>query len=82
MHNRQGITPKALWNSLTDYNLWPIYAIGVVAYIGTSTFGAYFTLMNKQLGFSTFNTNLLTIPQAVFAYYTIVSDYLVFRKGE
>ncbi|KHC56889.1 hypothetical protein MGE_05113 [Candida albicans P75010] len=65
MHNRQGITPKALWNSLTDYNLWPIYAIGVVAYIGTSTFGAYFTLMNKQLGFSTFNTNLLTIPQAV-----------------
>ena len=51
--NRRGITPKALWNSLTDYNLWPIYAIGVVAYIGTSTFGAYFTLMNKQLGFST-----------------------------
>lgn len=65
MHNRQGITPVALWKSLIDYNLWPIYIIGVVAYIGTSTFTAYFTLLNKQLGFSTFNTNLLSIPPNV-----------------
>ncbi|EMG47304.1 hypothetical protein SBY92_002774 [Candida maltosa Xu316] len=65
MHNRQGITPKALWKSIIDYNLWPIYAIGLIAYVGYFTFTAYFTLMNKQLGFSTFDTNLLTIPSTV-----------------
>ncbi|CAI5760349.1 unnamed protein product [Candida verbasci] len=65
MHNRQALSPRMLWKCLTDYDLWPIYAIGVVAYIGTSTLTSYFGLMNKQLGFSTFDTNLLTIPQAV-----------------
>ncbi|RCK65338.1 hypothetical protein Cantr_01260 [Candida viswanathii] len=64
MHNRQGITPVALWKSLIDYNLWPVYAIGVVAYIGQNTFTAYFTLLNRQLGFNTFDTNLLSIPPA------------------
>ena len=63
MHNRQAISFKALWFSLADYNLWPIYAIGLVAFIGLNTFGPYFTLINRQLGFSVFNTNLLTIPQ-------------------
>lgn len=24
MHNRQGITPKGLWRSLCDYDLWPV----------------------------------------------------------
>ncbi|RCK65553.1 hypothetical protein Cantr_01214 [Candida viswanathii] len=65
MHNRQGITPYALWKSLCDYNLWPLYAIGLIAYIGQFTFTSYFTLMNRQLGFSVFDTNLLTIPQNV-----------------
>ena len=27
MHNRQALTPKMLWKSLTDFDLWPIYAI-------------------------------------------------------
>lgn len=27
MHNRQGLTPKMLWKSLMDYDLWPLYAI-------------------------------------------------------
>ncbi|CAK9442221.1 uncharacterized protein LODBEIA_P59640 [Lodderomyces beijingensis] len=65
MHNRQAISPRMLWKCLTDYDLWPIYAIGLVAYIGQSTFTAYFGLINRQLGFNVFNTNLLTIPQAV-----------------
>ncbi|EGW30957.1 uncharacterized protein SPAPADRAFT_72847 [Spathaspora passalidarum NRRL Y-27907] len=65
MHNRQGLTPKMLFKSLIDFDLWPIYAIGVIAYIGSGTFGAYFGLINRRLGFDTFNTNLLNIPNQV-----------------
>ncbi|RLV89990.1 putative transporter [Spathaspora sp. JA1] len=65
MHNRQGLTPKMLFKSLIDFDIWPIYAIGLLAYIGQNTFSSYFGLINKSLGFSTFNTNLLAIPYQV-----------------
>lgn len=65
MHNRQALSPAMIWRSLCDYDLWPIYIIGVVAYIPMSTIQPYMTLAMKQLGFSTFNVNLLNIPQAV-----------------
>lgn len=65
MHNRQGLTPKMLLKSLMDYHLWPIFIIGLTALIGLGTFTSYFGLLNRQLGFSVFETNLLTIPQAV-----------------
>ncbi|KAF2036264.1 MFS general substrate transporter [Setomelanomma holmii] len=29
MHNRQAITLKLLWKSICDFDLWPIYAIGL-----------------------------------------------------
>ncbi|EGW31204.1 uncharacterized protein SPAPADRAFT_72059 [Spathaspora passalidarum NRRL Y-27907] len=65
MHNRQGISAKMLFESLIDYDLWPLYLIGVTAYVGSGTFGAYFGLINRRLGFNTFDTNLLNIPHQV-----------------
>ncbi|CDO51462.1 hypothetical protein DV113_002963 [Geotrichum candidum] len=65
MHNRQAITPKLLWYSICDYDLWPLYFIGLVAYIPNSTPSSYLTLTLRGLGFSSFNTNLLTIPANV-----------------
>ncbi|KAI5963724.1 uncharacterized protein KGF55_002604 [Candida pseudojiufengensis] len=65
MHNRQPISSKMLWKCLCDYHLWPIYLIGFYAFMGINTFTPYFGLITKSLGFSTFNTNLLTIPQAI-----------------
>jgi predicted MFS family arabinose efflux permease len=72
MHNRQAITPRRLWNAARDYDLWPLYAIGLVAYIPQSPEGTYISLTLKGLGFSTFNTNLLTIPYSVFHIMTLL----------
>jgi hypothetical protein len=36
MHNRQGITLKMLWASITDWNLWPLYIIGLTFQIAIS----------------------------------------------
>lgn len=64
-HNRQAITPRAMWNCLSDYHMWPIYALGLLIYIGSTPVTQYMTLTLRQLGFSPFNTNLLTIPPMV-----------------
>ncbi|KAH7379777.1 major facilitator superfamily transporter-like protein [Cadophora sp. MPI-SDFR-AT-0126] len=72
MHNRQAITPRRLWNAARDYDLWPLYAIGLVAYIPQAPTNTYITLTLRSLGFSTFNTNLLTIPYSVFHIITLL----------
>jgi predicted MFS family arabinose efflux permease len=73
MHNRQAITPKRLWAAACDYDLWPLYAIGLIAYIPQSPPTTYITLTLKSLGFSTFNVNLLTIPYSFFHILTLLS---------
>ncbi|OWB79780.1 hypothetical protein B5S32_g4016 [[Candida] boidinii] len=65
MNNRQGITIKMLYEAIKDYHLWPVYIIGIIAYIPTNVLTAYLTLVLKGMGFSTFNVNLLTIPYNV-----------------
>jgi hypothetical protein len=62
MHNRQAITPRLLLQSLMDYDLWPIYILGLVVYIPQSPQTKYITLVLTSAGFDTFTTNLLTIP--------------------
>lgn len=65
MHNREAITPKLFWEALCDYDLWPIYILGLIFQIPTTPATSYITLSLKQLHFSTFETNLLTIPAFV-----------------
>ncbi|OWB81846.1 hypothetical protein B5S33_g466 [[Candida] boidinii] len=65
MNNRQGITIFMLYEAIKDYHLWPVYIIGIFAYIPTGVLTAYLTLVLKSMGFSTFNANLLTIPYNV-----------------
>lgn len=62
MHNRQAITPKLLLEALYDYDMWPIYLIGLVWLIPTNPVNSYLSLELRSLGFGTFQTNLLTIP--------------------
>lgn len=72
MHNRQAVTPRRLWEAAKDYDLWPLYAIGLIAYIPQSPPATYISLTLRALGFSTFNTNLLTIPYSVFHIITLL----------
>ncbi|KIH91955.1 allantoate permease [Sporothrix brasiliensis 5110] len=72
MHNRQAVTLRRLWEALRDYDLWPIYIIGILAYIPQSPPATYITLILKSAGFSTFNTNLLTIPSSALHIVTLI----------
>ncbi|KAL2002756.1 hypothetical protein VTN02DRAFT_6035 [Thermoascus thermophilus] len=65
MHNRQPVTPKLLWESLCDYDMWPLYLIGLTWMIPPTTVGSYISLQLRSLGFDTFRTNLLQIPAYV-----------------
>jgi hypothetical protein len=61
MHNRQGLSPKMLWDCLKDYHMWPIYLIGLSWTIPSTPMTSYLTLQIRSLGFGTFETNLLTV---------------------
>ncbi|EPS45123.1 hypothetical protein H072_927 [Dactylellina haptotyla CBS 200.50] len=65
MHNRQALSLRLLWESFTDYDMWPIYLMGLTWQIPMATMVAYLTLQLRAAGFDTFETNLLTIPAYV-----------------
>ncbi|KAL4876041.1 major facilitator superfamily domain-containing protein [Aspergillus karnatakaensis] len=65
MHNREAITLPRLWESLKDYDLWPIYLLGLIIYTPMVPIRTYITLTLKNLGFDTFTTNLLIIPHNI-----------------
>ncbi|KAL7793697.1 MFS general substrate transporter [Trichoderma ceciliae] len=73
MHNREPVTPKLLWQSLKDFDLWPIYILGLVFQVPATPPANYLTLTLKQLGFDTFQTNLLTIPSTVLHVFTMLA---------
>jgi Major Facilitator Superfamily len=83
MHNRQAVTPRLLYHALKDWEMFPVYLIGLSMLIPntpvclsftyilwfisltTSQATAYLSLTIKSLDFTTFQTNLLTIPAYV-----------------
>ncbi|TVY19781.1 putative transporter [Lachnellula arida] len=73
MHNRQPITPKLLWKSMCDFDLWPLYIIGLTFEIPETPPNQYLTMTLKGLGFGTFKTNLLVIPSTVLHMITMMA---------
>ena len=65
MHNRQPVTPKLLWEALKDYDMWIIYLLGLVWMIPNTPATSYISLNLKSIGFTTFQTNLLSIPSYI-----------------
>ncbi|OJJ49947.1 hypothetical protein ASPZODRAFT_59291 [Penicilliopsis zonata CBS 506.65] len=62
MHNREAITFSLLRKSLFDFDLWPLYIIGLVFQMPYWTLSPYFTLLMKDFGFSTYQVILLAMP--------------------
>ncbi|KFY19499.1 hypothetical protein V491_04400 [Pseudogymnoascus sp. VKM F-3775] len=61
---------KRAWS---DKSMWGLYFIGLVAYIPATPVQAYLTLTLKRLNFTTFNSNMLTVPSAVIQITTMLS---------
>lgn len=55
MNNRQAVGPKLLWKALKDWEMWPLYLIGLVAYLSPGPPRNYLSYILKQMGFSAFN---------------------------
>ncbi|KAK8200527.1 major facilitator superfamily domain-containing protein [Phyllosticta capitalensis] len=62
MHNRQALTLSMLWECIADWHMWPIYLLGLTAFVPTHPMTAYMTLQLRSIGFDTFQKNLLTVP--------------------
>ncbi|EME79282.1 uncharacterized protein MYCFIDRAFT_79616 [Pseudocercospora fijiensis CIRAD86] len=62
MNNRQAVTLQRLWKCLKDYDLWPLYLVGLTTYVPPQPANTYISYILRQMGWSTFNANLLTIP--------------------
>ncbi|KAL2142893.1 hypothetical protein VTI28DRAFT_601 [Corynascus sepedonium] len=73
MHNRQPITFGLLWQSLKDFDLWPLYILGLTFQVPMIPPHQYLTLTLRQLGFDTFQANLLVIPQTIGHIITMVA---------
>ncbi|KAG6856003.1 hypothetical protein H0H87_008480 [Tephrocybe sp. NHM501043] len=77
MHNREGLTLKRLWTAVLDYDLWPLYIAGLLFGIPISTPTTYLTLSLRNIGFNTFQTNLLSIPSSVAGMFTMFAITIV-----
>ncbi|KAH9931993.1 MFS general substrate transporter [Epithele typhae] len=65
MHNREGLSPKKFWQVLLDWRIWPVYILGLIHFIPVTPPQLYLTLSLRNLGFTTTQSNLLSIPSKV-----------------
>ncbi|BGP43488.1 hypothetical protein JCM10449v2_007523 [Rhodotorula kratochvilovae] len=72
MHNRQALTFGLLWKSICDYDLWPMYLMGLVFGIPGTPLSNYFQISMKQLGFSTVMANLLSTPYIALSVINVI----------
>ncbi|KAI1459662.1 MFS general substrate transporter [Annulohypoxylon moriforme] len=65
MFNRQGLSVKQIWKCSKDYDMWPLYALGLLFGLPKYPVSQYLTISFRKLGFNVIHTNLLSIPNVV-----------------
>ncbi|CAI6035578.1 unnamed protein product [Clonostachys chloroleuca] len=65
MYNRQGLSVRQIWECAKDYDMWPLYALGLLFGLPKYPVDQYLTLSFRSLGFNVIHTNLLSIPYIV-----------------
>ncbi|KAI8218085.1 putative transporter [Colletotrichum sp. SAR 10_77] len=62
MNNRTAVTFHGLWTALTTVDLWPIFLVGLFAWIPFQPTANYLSLILRDMGYSVFESNMLAIP--------------------
>ncbi|KAI1467134.1 MFS general substrate transporter [Daldinia caldariorum] len=83
MNNRQAVGPSLLFKAVKDWEMWPLYIIGLTTYIPPAPPTNYLSYILRQLGFSVFQANLLAIPsQFLFAVNLLIVTWISRRVNE
>ncbi|CEL09324.1 Putative Allantoate permease [Aspergillus calidoustus] len=72
MYNRQGLSVRQIWECSKDYDMWPLYALGLLFGLPKYPVDQYLTLSFRGLGFDVIETNLLSIPNIVASSITML----------
>lgn len=72
-HTANNMMPKLndIWTTLKDKTLWLFYLIGFMGVLSYMPVKIYLPLALRRLGFSTFKSNMLTIPCAALQLVTV-----------
>jgi hypothetical protein len=62
---KEPATFRDIIDTWKDKSMWGLYFIGLVAYIPASPVQGYLSLTLRRIGFSKFDSNMLSIPSAV-----------------
>ena len=83
MNNRQAVGLKRLWQTIQDWEMWPLYLVGLTNYIPPSPVSTYLSFILRQIGFSVFEANLLAIPgQFLFAVNLLIITWVSKKFNE
>ncbi|WWC71813.1 uncharacterized protein I206_105772 [Kwoniella pini CBS 10737] len=72
MHNRQALPIKTIFRCMGDYQMYPLYLIGLLFGVGSYPVSQYFQISMKGLGFTTLQSNLLSIPNIIWSIINII----------
>lgn len=73
MYNRQGLSLAQIWEGVKDYDMWPLYALGLLFGLPKYPVTQYLTLSFRGLGFDVIMANLLSIPYIVGSSITMLA---------
>ncbi|KXH51841.1 major facilitator superfamily transporter [Colletotrichum salicis] len=73
MYNRQGLSVKQIWECSKDYDMWPLFALGLLFGLPKYPVNQYLTLSLRDLKFNVIQTNLLSIPWIIGSSITMLA---------